>query len=345
MSLLQDLERRATLRGGTIVLPEGEDPRVLKAADRLARARVAEISVLGVPERVGKAARQAGVTLGRIKVLDCGQAELISRTDAALSETRGDRLQAAHRERLSREPLFQAATLVRGGRIEAYVAGAVNSTSDVLRSALWLLGTSPGVETVSSYFAMVRENQKGEEVYFFADGGVVPDPTPNQLADIAIATADNYAALMQREPMVAMLSFATKGSASHPRIDRVRDALAQVRARRPDLHIDGELQVDAALSPEVARVKAPDSAVAGQANVLIFPDLDSGNIGYKLVQRLGGWQAIGPLLQGVAKPVNDLSRGANELDIFHVSLFAMAQAARLQAANAGGGPAGTGSRK
>jgi phosphate acetyltransferase len=345
MSLLKDLERRASLRGGTIVLPEGEDARVLKAADRLARARVAEVSVLGVPERVGKVARQAGVTLGRVKVLDCGQADLIARTDTALGEARGDRLAKAQRERLSREPLFQAATLVREGSSEAYVAGAVNSTGDVLRSALWLLGTAPGVETVSSFFAMVRSDQNGEQVYFFADGGVVPDPTPNQLADIAIATADNFATLMQREPMVAMLSFATKGSASHPRIDRVLDALAQVRARRPDIQIDGELQVDAALSPEVAKVKAPDSQVAGQANVLIFPDLDSGNIGYKLVQRLGGWQAVGPLLQGVAKPVNDLSRGASELDIFHVSLFAMAQAARLQAARPPSGSAEAGSRK
>lgn len=345
MSLLGDLERKASLRGGTLVLPEGEDTRVLRAADRLARARVAEVSVLGDPERVRAAARQAGISLGRVKLLDSGQAALIRRTSDALAEARGERLDSTMREQLSRQPLFQAASLVREGSIEAYVAGAVSSTTDVLRSALWLLGTAPGVDTVSSFFAMVRSDQKGEQVYFFADGGVVPDPTPGQLADIAIATADNYAALMHREPMVAMLSFATKGSASHPRVDRVRDALAQVRARRPDLHIDGELQVDAAVSPDVAKTKAPDSPVAGQANVLIFPDLDSGNIGYKLVQRLGGWQALGPLLQGVAKPVNDLSRGATELDIFHVSLFAMAQAARMQPARPGSGPAGAGRRK
>jgi phosphate acetyltransferase len=344
MGLLDDLERRATLRAGTVVLPEGEDARVLQAAEMLVRRRAAEVTVLGVPESVRQTARKVGVSLGRIHLVDSTHGDLVARTESALRESRGDRLDAERARELARQPLFQAAALVKQGVVEAYVAGATNSTGDVLRSALWLLGTAPGVETVSSFFAMVRAAQSGEEVYFFADGGVVPDPTAGQLADIAIATADNYAALMQREPMVAMLSFATKGSASHPRIERVREALAQVRARRSDLHIDGELQVDAAVSPEVAKLKAPDSLVAGQANVLIFPDLDSGNIGYKLVQRFGGWQALGPLLQGVARPVNDVSRGASARDIYHVCLFAMAHAARLQTQAGGSGAAGAGRR-
>src|SRR5262249_11699721 len=196
--------------------------------------------------------------------------------------------------RCARSPSVQAAALVRAGEADAFVAGAAHATAEVLRAALWLLGTAEGVRTVSSYFAMLHEESGKERALFFADGGVVPDPTPAQLADIAIATADQFRLVTGGEPHVALLSFSTRGSAQHPRGYRVRDAVAYVKARRPDILVDGELQVDAALVPEIARAKAPDSVVAGHANVLIFPDLDSGNIGYKLVQRLGGWTAIGP---------------------------------------------------
>lgn len=330
MGLLDDLARRASLSPRRLVLPEGTDARVVRAADLLAKRHLAEVWLLGEPDGVREARRKAEATLIGVHVVDPGDRDRIALTERALAETRGERLPAEERARRSRDPLFQAAALVRNGQADAYVAGAAHSTADVLRSALWLLGTAEGVRTVSSYFAMIHEHERKERVLFFADGGVVPDPTPAQLADIAISTADSFRAVTGREPHVALLSFSTKGSAQHPRVDRVREALAHVRARRPDLHADGELQVDAALSPEVARVKAPDSLVAGQANVLIFPDLDSGNIGYKLVQRLGGWQALGPLLQGLAKPANDLSRGASAEDVYYVSLFALARAGDSQ---------------
>ncbi|MEP7027881.1 MAG: phosphate acyltransferase, partial [Candidatus Eisenbacteria bacterium] len=226
----------------------------------------------------------------------------------------------------SKKVTMQAAMLVGTGEADAFVAGAAHPTSDVLRAAIFLIGTAPGVRTVASYFAMVRQEGGKERVLFFADGGVVPDPDPAQLADIAISTADRFRALVGLEPHVAMLSFSTKGSAQHPKVEKVVEATARARALRPDLHIDGELQVDAALVPEVAAAKAKGSIVAGHANVLIFPDLDAANIGYKLVQRLGGWSAYGPILSGLARPANDLSRGCSADDVVHVSLFALAGA-------------------
>jgi phosphate acetyltransferase len=291
------------------------------------------VTLIGGRDEARATARASGTALQGVGVVESGAAEEIDRTATALEQARGERLKPADRERYSRDPVFQAAARVREGLADCFVAGATRPTSDVLRAALWLIGLAPGVKTLSSFFIMVLPAGSAgpERVLVFADCAVVPDPTADQLAEIGCMAADYSARLLRQVPHTAFLSFSTRGSAEHPNVEKVRSAVAKARAMRPELHFDGELQADAALDPGVGRRKAPDSVVAGHANVVVFPDLDAGNIGYKLVQRLGGAAAYGPMLMGLARQANDLSRGCSVEDVVETCTIACALSAAATA--------------
>ncbi len=330
--IVRQLWDRARANPRRIVLPEGEDPRTAKAARILVdEGIVSAVTVLGSKEGVESAFTQAGVAHEGILGIDPRFSPRREEFANLLHERRKAKgLGLDEARELMAQVLYYGAAMVATGEVDGDVAGAVHTTGDVIRAALHLIGTAPGIRTVSGAFLMEIPDYLGSgkpRCLIYADSAVVPDPTPEQLADIAVASARTFTTLVGEPAKVAMLSFSTKGSAEHPRIDKVRKATALAKAALGDASVDGELQADAALIPDIGKRKSPGSPVAGTANVLVFPDLDSGNIAYKLTQRLAKAEAIGPLLQGIAKPVFDLSRGASPTDIATVAAIAVLQAA------------------
>lgn len=325
--MLDRLHERARLLRKRIVLPEGEEARTLAAAARLVNESLAKVTLLGREGAIADVARMAGVTLPPgVQVIDPVRSEKTGDFARELFNLRKDRgMTFEEAQTRVHDPLVFGALLVRRGDADGSVSGAVNSTANVLRAAIQVVGVAEGSALVSSFFLMILPD--GRPVTF-ADCAVVPDPSAEQLASIGIDAAASHKSLTGETPRVAFLSFSTKGSAEHAKVEKVCDAVQRARSLAPNLMLDGELQFDAAFVPEIGERKAPGSDVAGQANVFVFPDLDSGNLGYKIAERIGGAQAIGPVLQGLKKPCNDLSRGATPDDIVNVSVITALMAGR-----------------
>jgi len=312
-----------------IVLPEGDEERTLKAAEIIHSEKIAELILIGSKDVIEANAKAFGVNLEGIRIEDPATSEKTKTYAEGLYELRkskGVTLEAA--EKIVLDPMYFGTMMVKLDDAQGMVSGAVHTTGDLLRPGLQIIKTKPGIKVVSSFFVMLLKDKTygSEGQMLFADCAVNPNPNEDELAAIAIATADSAKNLLQIEPKVAMLSFSTMGSAKSELVDKVVNATRIAKALRPDLAIDGELQLDAAIVESVGKNKAPNSTVAGKANVLVFPDLQAGNIGYKLVQRLAGAEAIGPVCQGFAKPINDLSRGCSVEDIVNVVAITAVQA-------------------
>ena len=329
MDFINETWNKAKKLNKTIVLPETEDSRVLKAAELIIRSKLAKVILIGDENKIKNAPGVGGVDLSGARIIDPFKFPNLDKYIQLLKDRRAQKGMTIEKARqlLTRESPYFGAMLVEQGEADGMVTGASHFTAETLHAVIDCIGKAPGQAIISSFFVMVLQDKNfGENgVLFYADCGVVPNPNAQELADIAVQTADSFSKLIGQEPRVAMLSFSTKTSAVHPDVDKVIEATKLAKQKKPDLLIDGELQLDAALIPEIGRRKAPGSPVAGQANILIFPDLDAGNIGYKLTERLAHAEAFGPLLQGEARVVNDLSRGCSIDDIINITAITAVQ--------------------
>ena len=322
MSAIEKIKAKARADVKHIVLPEGTEPRTVQASAKILKEGVARVTLLGNPDEVRKVAAETGTDLTGVAIIDPATSEKSAAYADLLYELRKAKGMTPEQatELVTKNPLYYGAVMLKAGDADGMVAGAINSTGNVLRPALQIIKTAPGIKVVSSCFIMELPDPKWGDngVMIIGDCAVIPNPTAEELAAIAIASAASGKQLVDINPRVAMLSFSTKGSAKHDNVTKVQEATRLAHELAPDLQLDGELQADAALVESVGQLKSPGSTVAGHANVLVFPDLQAGNIGYKLVQRLAGAEAIGPIIQGLAKPVSDLSRGCSVDDIVSV---------------------------
>ena len=322
METIQMLREKAKKVEAKIVLPEGGEPRVVQAAAYISREKIADIILLENPHNIEKALKEKNADMGRINIIDIENSPLLGKyidMFYALRKHKGISKEDA-RNAIINNSLYFGALMVKDGLADGLVAGAINTTRDVARSALWCIGLDRNIKTMSSSFIMILpdKNFGADGIIIYADCGIVPNPSARQLANIAVASSDLMNILFGTEPKVAMLSFSTKGSGKIPGTEKIIKAIEIIKQRRLDLVVDGELQADAALVPEVAKIKAPQSPLKGGANVLIFPNLEAGNISYKLTQRLAKARALGPLLHGLQAPCSDLSRGCNWEDIVDI---------------------------
>lgn len=332
MNFIESVKNRAKANVKTIVLPEAEDLRVLEATQTILNEKFANVVLVGDEEAIFNKAKENNITIEGAKIVNPAKSEKYEEYVNLLVELRKNKgMTEEEAKKLVLDPVYYGTMMVKSGEADGLVSGAAHSTADTLRPALQILKTAPNTKLVSAFFVMVVPDcEYGENgTFIFADSGLNPNPDVDGLEAIATASAKSFELLVEKKAKIAMLSYSTYGSAKSDLTQKMIDATNQIKANNPNLMVDGELQLDAAIIPEVAKMKAPESKLAGQANVLIFPDLNAGNIGYKLVQRLAKAEAYGPLCQGIAKPVNDLSRGCSAQDIVGVVAITALQAQNL----------------